>query len=97
MDKVIHGGIFLVFSVLWLEALPTWKNRFAWVAVAGLVLAALTELGQNIPAIKRDGEVVDAVADMVGVALGLPLFHWLNSLRTSRQYASLRDRRNNER
>src|SRR6516165_4220997 len=59
LDKVVHVGIFAVFSVLWLRALPAGKKTFLWVGVAGLALAALTEVVQNVPIIQREGEVED--------------------------------------
>jgi VanZ family protein len=77
LDKVVHLGIFAVFSVLWLRALPGGKRRFFVVAIAGLVLAVVTEVVQNVPIIQREGEVQDAVADFSGVLLGFPLFLWI--------------------
>jgi VanZ family protein len=77
LDKVVHVGIFAVFSVLWLRALPAGKKTFLLVGVAGLALAALTEVVQNVPIIQREGEVEDAAADFVGVLLGFPVFLWL--------------------
>jgi hypothetical protein len=74
IDKFVHAGLFAVFSVLWLRALPVGNRRFLWVALAGAALAALTEIVQNVPIIHREGEVSDAVADFVGVLLGFPIF-----------------------
>ena len=77
-DKFVHAGVFLVFAVLWLEATRGKPGRFAWVAVAGIAIAVVTELGQNLPILRRDGEVADALADSVGVAVGLWLFPWID-------------------
>ena len=52
-DKLVHWGIFVVFTVLWLRTgTSTW--RYAWVALGGLAVAAITELVQLLPAIGRD-------------------------------------------
>ena len=70
--------MFLVFAVLWLEATKGKPGRFAWVAGAGIALAVVTELGQNVPFLRRDGEIADALADSVGVLVGLWLFPWVD-------------------
>ena len=80
LDKIVHAGIFAVFGVLWLRALPGPKPRFLWVGLAGVALAALTEIVQNVPIIHREGEVQDAVADVVGMLAGFPVFVWLDKI-----------------
>jgi VanZ like family len=80
LDKVIHWGIFVLFTILWLRT-GTSRWRYAWVALAGLALAAITELVQSsIPAIGRDGEIGDAITDLIGVAIGLAIFRWIEPL-----------------
>ena len=73
-DKIVHGGLFVVFAVLWMGALAGRAKRIAWVAAAGLFVAAISELGQLIPAVNRDGELMDFVADSTGVLVGLAMF-----------------------
>ena len=51
-----------------------------WIAIAGLVLAGVTEAVQNLPIIHREGEINDAMADFVGVLLGFPLHMWIENL-----------------
>jgi len=75
-DKVVHAGLFAVFTVLWLRALGGGKQTLAWVMVGGIAAAVISELGQKIPILQRDGEVEDAVADIVGLFLGIPI-HFL--------------------
>ena len=72
LDKVVHAGIFVVFSVLWARTL-TIRRRFAWVALGGIALAILTELVQTLPIVGRDGEVSDALTDVAGVLVGIVL------------------------
>lgn len=76
-DKVIHLGIFGVFALLWLRALPHLSQRFLRIGVAGAALAAITEIVQNLPIVHRDGELSDWVADMIGLLLAMTLFYWL--------------------
>jgi hypothetical protein len=70
LDKVIHAGIFVVFSILWARALSC-RRRFAWVALGGLGLAIVTELVQKLPVVGRDGEISDAITDVAGVLVGM--------------------------
>ena len=79
LDKVIHWGIFVVFTVLWLRT-STSRWRYLWVGFAGLTFAAITELVQLIPAVGRDGEVGDAITDLIGVAIGLAIAPWIEPL-----------------
>jgi hypothetical protein len=73
-DKVVHAGIFLVFAVLWMR---TRRARgpagYAWVALAGLVLAVVSELGQTMSWVGRDASVGDTLTDWAGLAVGLLL------------------------
>jgi uncharacterized protein (DUF486 family) len=79
LDKVVHWGIFVVFTVLWLRT-STSRWRYAWVALGGLAAASITEVVQNLPAIGRDGEVGDAITDLIGVVLGLAMARWIEPL-----------------
>jgi hypothetical protein len=72
LDKVVHWGIFLLFTLLWLRVVST-RWRFLWVALAGLALAVVTEVVQMLPIIGRDGSIGDGVTDFIGVLLGLAL------------------------
>lgn len=85
LDKVVHVGIFAVFGVLWLRALPASGNRFLWVGLAGTALAAITEIVQNVPIINREGEVQDWAADVVGMLSGFLVFPWIESILNARR------------
>jgi hypothetical protein len=80
-DKIVHAGMFLGFAVLWMEALTGRAGRITWVIGAGLALAAISEIGQLVPAIRRDGEFADAAADFAGVIVGIYVFRSLDGLR----------------
>ncbi len=76
LDKVVHWGIFCVFAVLWLRVSGS-SRRYWFVGLGGLALAAITELVQNLPIINRDGNVADAIADFIGVLIGLAIASWI--------------------
>jgi len=85
-DKVVHWGIFSVFSVLWLRVGQS-RGRYAWVVLAGVALAAGSEMVQNLPIVGRDGEMADFWTDLFGIVVGTaaarlvePLFRSLESL-----------------
>jgi hypothetical protein len=73
-DKLVHGGLFMVFTVLWLRASGGAFRFLPWILIGGIAMAVISELGQKLPIVNRDGEVVDAIADLVGLVLGYPIF-----------------------
>jgi VanZ like family len=75
LDKLIHSGIFVVFALLWARVSSS-RRRFAWIAFGGVIFAAVTELGQLIPAVGRDATVPDLIADAAGVLIGIVAFPW---------------------
>jgi VanZ like family len=75
-DKVVHAGIFVVFSLLWVRVWSSPRQRL-WAILGGFGLAVLTEIGQMVPAVRRDASIADALADCAGVLAGIavaPLF-----------------------
>jgi VanZ family protein len=72
-DKAVHCGIFVILSVLWARVWPAWQ-RYAWVSLIALALAAISELGQLIPAVGRDANFADGATDMLGCVIGLAIF-----------------------
>ena len=70
LDKIVHWGIFAIFSILWLR-LGESRWRYGWVAFAGFALGAITEIVQTLPVIGRDGDVTDFLTDVCGVVIGL--------------------------
>ncbi|MBA3708042.1 MAG: VanZ family protein [Planctomycetes bacterium] len=65
-DKLEHAGVFCVLALLWrwarLGPLP--------MLIGACVLASTTEILQAVLPIGRDGEVLDAVADLAGACIG---------------------------
>ncbi len=68
VDKVVHFTMFAGFAFLWSRGER--PSRRIAVLAAGVGAAVITEVVQNHPIIARDGEVLDAVADLFGVLSG---------------------------
>ena len=72
LDKVVHAGIFVVFSLLWVRVWFSPRRRL-WAILAGFGLAVLTEVGQLVPSVGRDADIADALTDCAGVLVGIAL------------------------
>jgi VanZ family protein len=70
-DKVVHAGIFGLFALLWRRA--SGPGSLAVIAISGVALAVITELGQETAFVGRDADIWDGLADTLGVGLGLLL------------------------
>lgn len=66
-DKIIHALIFIGFGYLWRRSGLTNRQTVAW----GTAFAVLTEIYQGLMPIGRSGDWQDAVADLIGVFVGL--------------------------
>jgi VanZ family protein len=74
LDKVIHFGMFAAFGAAWVIAAKDASGRrarAAWVFAAAAALAIGTELAQGHPAIDRDPDLMDALADCLGGLAGI--------------------------
>jgi VanZ family protein len=77
-DLVVHFTLFAGFALNWMRALSTpWRWRF--VLASGVLLAIGTELAQGLAFIGRDPDVRDALADGVGLTIGLAAAAFLYS------------------
>jgi hypothetical protein len=79
LDKLVHWGIFVVFTVLWLRVGSS-RWQYAWVGLGGLALAAMSEILQNLPWIGRDGNLDDTMTDLIGILIGLAVARWIEPL-----------------
>ena len=68
-DKLQHILAFFTLAVLARLAYP--QRSSLWLLGALALFGAVIELGQLIPGLNRDGDIVDWIADVVAAALGL--------------------------
>lgn len=71
LDKLVHLSLFAVFAVLWLIRRP--RVGFVYVAIFGAALAIVTEPYQGWLSLGRVPDPFDAVANLVGLAIGIAL------------------------
>jgi VanZ family protein len=80
LDKVAHVVLFSGLALFWMRALRPEDDTAAWsvpwrrvavVAGGGVVFAVASEFYQLIIPFKRSADPYDAIADIVGVALGI--------------------------
>lgn len=82
-DKLVHGALFLVLSVLWLRAVDARpRGRRTVVLIAALALyGGLLELLQGATG-ARTAEWGDFAADLVGAALAPLALRWASTPRS---------------
>ena len=76
-DKIQHISAFAVLGAIGFFAYPT--SRPLGLGVRLSLFGALIELVQAIPALGRDSDVLDWMADTFAAALILLLLHWSRS------------------
>lgn len=75
-DKIVHFGIFAVLGFLVTGAAR--RGRALAIAAATCILVVVvSELGQTLPIVGRDANVLDGVADLLGVAVGIGAALWI--------------------
>lgn len=80
-DKLAHVVVFTVFAVLWMRAgSASARTRLAVVA-GGFAYAVFTEIYQGWLPFERTPDPFDALANMIGVVLGVALYSWLYARR----------------
>jgi len=84
-DKIVHLFLFAPLSIFFLSYLNSfnYKNIFTnhaviWALFYGIVYAISTELLQFYVFIGRNGNLYDAMADILGTVLGIIIFNkWI--------------------
>jgi len=71
LDKLVHLSLFAMFAVLWLIRHP--RVGLVYVAIFGAALAIVTEPYQGWLSLGRVPDPFDAVANLVGLAIGIAL------------------------
>ena len=82
-DKLVHIGMFFPFVLFW-QAYIFYKNiavvkSIMIVGGFGIIYAILTEVLQHYVFIGRNANYPDAIADIIGVILGLIIFNIIRS------------------
>ena len=72
-DKVLHLTAFVGFGWLWLRAFP---RAGLTILLSGLLFAVGTEVYQHLMPIGRFFDPFDALADVLGLLLGLGVARW---------------------
>ncbi|MEL6445481.1 MAG: VanZ family protein [Bacteroidota bacterium] len=85
-DKVAHLGLFAVLGVLWMRAMP--REAWPWVLVGGIVFGIGTELYQGMLPWERKPDPYDALADGLGMVLGVGYWLWWERRREHREQLS---------
>ncbi len=75
-DKIVHIGIFVVFAFLWMRVGRAGDSA-SRVLAAGLALALISEVGQELPIVHRDANVFDWIADALGIVVGIYTYRFV--------------------
>ncbi len=88
VDKLIHLGMFIPFTLFWLLflELKNVSNNIAIIIISsfGIIYGILTEVLQLYVFIGRSANVPDALADVIGVVLGVLIFKIIQSRRVKK-------------
>ena len=76
LDKLIHAIVFLVGVFLWLWSFSKqyFEQYSRWVIVGFLCYGILLEFLQGFVFLERSADILDFLADAIGVFLGLKLY-----------------------
>lgn len=88
VDKLIHLGMFIPFTIFWLFLLELHNisnnNAAIIISFFGIIYGILTEVLQHYIFIGRSANVPDAIADAIGVVLGVFVFRIIQSQRVKK-------------
>ena len=80
-DKLIHAVLFGVFGLLWMRVLcppavagAALRRRGGQLFAAGVLFAGGTEVYQHVIPVRRMSDPYDALADAVGLLIGILLY-----------------------
>jgi len=78
-DKIVHFGMFFIAGVLIKALVVRTPSAFhkVWLPVIFVFYAMLTEIVQYFYIYKREGDVLDWLADIFGLFLGMLVFRYI--------------------
>jgi VanZ family protein len=78
IDKIIHLFIFALFYMIWLKAAREAKRDCVYLRAlyVGLIFAITTECLQALT-VYRSFELLDILADLIGLGIGAFMMRWL--------------------
>lgn len=77
LDKLIHFILFFIAGLVWANAINNNYNDtkiFLYIFALGLVLSVMTELVQSLQIIGRTFELLDIIANLLGISFGVKIF-----------------------
>lgn len=80
MDKVIHGGMYLLLTLLacWTFHAERKTSRIFLIMVVAILTGILTEIVQFRMHLGRSFEWLDILSNATGTTFGILLFIWIN-------------------
>ena len=85
-DKLLHFCGFLILAILWLRVYPTSAAR---IIVYGALFGILVEVYQHVMPIGRSFDIADALADFVGLLVGVQIGRRLVRSKKTRELEQL--------
>ncbi|MBN1987557.1 MAG: hypothetical protein JW761_14695 [Prolixibacteraceae bacterium] len=81
-DKIVHFGLFFVFSLLLFRPFKKLKTRYLfWAPVTAILLSGLLESVQRTISSTRSSNIYDFAANVSGILVSILVFHFLVSER----------------
>ena len=86
MDKLIHGVMYFLFTILALSEFFYKKKistlPFFLIIATIFIYSVLVELIQHFLIASRSGEINDALANLAGILIGSSLVAWIKKVRS---------------
>src|SRR6056297_1810898 len=88
LDKLLHGGEFVIYFLIGFKALEAWggvtRGKLAALIVTSLLFAGVTEISQMAVSY-RSASIADWIADLAGIAVGCAATRLLSAFTLERE------------
>lgn len=75
LDKWVHGFLFLIWTLMLLNSFQNISRKhIIFICIVGLMFAVSSELYQQTFIINRQADIFDAIADVIGLLMGIVLY-----------------------